>query len=120
MKKTLRNGESFGEIALSYTNYRTASCFTSAETYLLFLSKSSFYEICNQTISLTNTLLRFFKETFPGLGNRYLADMICLIKKKAVPYGFKLIERGMVPSNCYIIWKGEAKVERCSYLDDCL
>lgn len=101
----------FGEIALSYTNRRTATIVPTKHSYLLSLTSRAFNDICDKASDLTAIFLRFLKQSFPGLTNAGLANLLCLLKEVKVKYGRKLTEIGKVPENCYIIKSGFVKVK---------
>jgi CRP-like cAMP-binding protein len=101
---------SFGEIALSYTNKRTATIVASKQSYLLSLSKRAFTEVCEKASETTAIFLKFLKESFPGLDNNCLANLLCLLKEKKFPLGTKLAEAGKIPDSCFIIKSGRVNV----------
>lgn len=100
----------FGEIALSYTNRRTATIVSTKETYLLSLTSWAFNDICDKASDLTAIFLRFLKDNFPGLTNAGLANLLCLLTEKKFHYGKKLTQIGKIPENCYIIKSGYVQV----------
>lgn len=73
---------SFGEIALSYTNKRTATIVAEEESFVLSLSKKAFQEVCEKASETTAVFLKFLKDSFPGLDNNCLANLLCLIQEK--------------------------------------
>ena len=111
IRKILMPGDTFGEIALSYSNIRTASIIATKECKLLSLSKTSFLQICDNMADFTSHFIKFLKTSFPGLTSKNLANIMCDLKLKSVPLGFKLLEAGKKPEKCYIIKSGSCKVK---------
>lgn len=121
VKGKIQQHGTFGEIALSYTNRRTATIVSTKKSYLLSLTSRNFNDICDKASDLTAIFLRFLKQSFPGLTNAGLANLLCLLKEKKVKYGRKLTEIGKVPTHCYIIKSGFVQVSSIANprLTDC-
>ena len=58
---------SFGEVALSYTNRRTATIVCSKPTIFLTLNKASFGSILESAKNMTADLLELIKARYPGI-----------------------------------------------------
>ena len=67
VENTISDGMTFGDIALSYSNIRTATCVTSRKCVFLTLQKTVFTSILKNIIHLTSELIIKVKEHFPGL-----------------------------------------------------
>ena len=110
VENTISDGMTFGDIALSYSNRRTATCVTSKKCVFLTLQKSVFTSILKNIIHLTSELIIKVKEHFPGLYNNNLANILCKFKKKIFPFGCPIIKFNTIPKYCYIVDIGEVKV----------
>ena len=110
IKATLSSLSTFGEIALSYTNRRTATIMASQDCTMLTLSKKVFSEVCDDARGQTANFLRFLKESFPGLSNSCLANLLCRLKERKMKLGTKLVNLGKIPESCYIIKTGHVKI----------
>jgi len=114
LRKILSNGETFGEIALSVNQHRTATVIASKKTTLLTLDKAKFKEMCAYTAGFTSFLLDILKKTFPNMSSKHLAHLLCQVKEISLPRNTKLTEQGKIPNSCYIIKRGAVKVSQTS------
>jgi cAMP-dependent protein kinase regulator len=110
VKGDIKQYQTFGEIALSYTNRRTATIVANERTFLLSLSKKAFQDVCQRANENTGNFLKFLKDSFPGLSHNSLANLLCTLKEKRVRLGKKLMTTGQIPKHCYIVKKGRVKL----------
>ena len=107
---SIKKHKSFGHIALSYTNRRTATIVSRKNVHLLSLQKSFFTEIGSKINQQTEVILDFLKSAFPGLSTNHLANLMSKMKEKTYRMNTKILEKGKFPKFCYIIKSGEVKV----------
>lgn len=101
---------SFGEVALSYTNRRTATIVCSKPTIFLTLNKTSFGSILESAKNMTVDLLELIKSRYPGIFQSHLADIMCHLHEKDIGRGTFLMTYGKKVDFVYIIKQGTAKV----------
>lgn len=112
LKRRLGSLKSFGNIALSFSNLRTATIVCLKETHLLSLDKRSYLEILESDAEDTGKMLRFLKKSFPGLDKLSLANIMCHLEEKEYRMNAELYGKGSQAKYCYIVKKGSVRVSR--------
>ena len=107
---TLKQNNVFGHIAIAYTNHRTATIVSRDPTHLVSLDKKFFTEICSQINNETEHMLSYLKDSFPGLSNDYLANLLSKMEEKSYKLGDILYNVGDNPKFCFIVKQGEVTV----------
>jgi len=104
--------QSFGDIALSVTNRRTAGAVSLSPSLLLTLNRKSYQSIVLKSKNSAFELFSIIKERYPTSLSSHVANILCKMKEKKLQFGALLAKEGTVPDKCYIIKKGEVKFSK--------
>jgi len=112
LKKILTPFQSFGEVALSYSGYRTATICTTKDTHLISLDKKSYLEILEASSDETVRYIRFLKSAFPGLSKYNIVNIMCQLDEVHVRMNSTLFRAGETATECLIIKKGAVRLTK--------
>jgi cGMP-dependent protein kinase len=114
VKKTLKSGESFGEIALLHGALRSGTIITVKDTYLWCLERKKFKQVIDYMNNKNFSENRTFIQSIPMLNNLD-SEMITLLTNNLIKEVYdaesKILEIGE-PSDCIYIIK-EGSVDCC-------
>lgn len=123
INKEMREGESFGERALSgFGARRSASILANTDCEFIVLTKKDYINIVDRYNKENRFKLEFLKENLPYVNRissaSVLQDYIYIFHTEYFKRGNTVTEEGSKGDKVYILVQGQCKVERRLYLKD--
>lgn len=110
LANVMHKGEAFGELALSVTTKRTATCLALEKTYAISLDKETFLRVLDAEVNENKYLFATLEKNFNYLRFVHSSEMISKIEKISCRMNQVLIDFKKVPEYIYMVRSGSVRV----------
>lgn len=110
LANVLNTGDAFGELALSVTTKRTATCLAMENTHVIRLDKETFLRVLDAEVSENKYMFTTLDRNFGYLRFVHSSELVGKIEKMTCRMNQVLIDFNKVPEYIYIVRSGSVKV----------